>query len=375
MLKEPNPHWYTRLKGSPHARKTFTPDKIRQIELLAASGGKKTMSRKSLIIWPAAALLSAAVFFIFISPLLEQQGNQPPGGNRPAVNQPEDIETPVIDQPAGSLLEIEFPEGEPEGTLGVLLPFKSEDVTGLEWIHSAESVATPIPEERIYTVINNLYWVDLNKAMAKIESSGKPQTMFRIHTAEGKSWDVPYDIETNTYAISGQRFYANDAVLMMMHNVLGLESPLAAWDKVKEKARLEQESNEGGSVDESFQYDSDRLTVGGKDYDRWSEDLAESADTTDWTISYYDDLLAEVQQIRFVSGILTLSLEVVFTSETYRTPDGIGVGTTREEVTELLGPANLATETRWSYKVGDFLKFHLYFVEDKVAYLSLTQPL
>ncbi|PZD95805.1 hypothetical protein DNH61_10140 [Paenibacillus sambharensis] len=374
-MKEPNPQWYTRLKGNPHARKTFTPEKIRQIELLAASGGKRQARRRSLLLWPAAALVSAAVFLIFVFPILEQQSNQPPGGNRPPVDHPDDIAPPVIDQPAGNLLEIDFPEGEPQGTLGELLPFKSEDVTEVEWLHSAESAAIPIPVERKYTVINDLYWVNLDKTLARTEASGNPQTIFRIHTSNGRSWDIPYDVETNTYDISGQRFYANDAVLMMMHNVLDLESPLAAWDRVKEKARLEQESNEGGSVDESFQYDFEQLTVGGKDYESWSKELAESADAAEWTVSYYNDLLGEVQQIRFVAGALTLSLEIIFTSEDYRTPDGIGIGTTREEVTEILGPANLSTETKWSYKVGDYLKFHLYFEDDKVAYLSLTQTM
>ncbi|MCM3630698.1 hypothetical protein M3194_25525 [Paenibacillus glycanilyticus] len=52
---------------------------------------------------------------------------------------------------------------------------------------------------------------------------------------------------------------------------------------------------------------------------------------------------------------------IVFMDGNYATPDGLTVGMTKEDVLQKLGKPNLELESKWSYKIGGYLKFHSLF--------------
>ena len=78
---------------------------------------------------------------------------------------------------------------------------------------------------------------------------------------------------------------------------------------------------------------------------------------------------------QYEPGITALNQTILFEDPKYETKDGIRVGLTEAEVIAKLGEPNKKSDTKWSYKDGDYSKFHLYFEDGKVLYIVITMPL
>ncbi|MFC3801739.1 hypothetical protein [Cohnella sp. GCM10012308] len=74
-------------------------------------------------------------------------------------------------------------------------------------------------------------------------------------------------------------------------------------------------------------------------------------------------------------SVIKLSASIVFTKDdqAYATPDEVKVGLTQDEVIAKLGLPNARTETAWSYRVGDGLRFQLLFEDGRVRFISLIK--
>jgi len=117
----------------------------------------------------------------------------------------------------------------------------------------------------------------------------------------------------------------------------------------------------------------ERLAVEGKDYLAWEKELSGAEPLAETSFVGYEGELEPMAV--YDGGVLKLNLAYAFTEPGYATPDGIEVGTARDEVLMKLGVPNRALPDAWGYRIGDYLRFYLYFVDDEVAAILLTIPL
>lgn len=261
----------------------------------------------------------------------------------------------------------------PAGYLKDQLPYSLEQVESVTIRSLNNEKVIIVPEDREYTLLQNLNWLDLSAARAEDHMQSEASIMVRMQLPEG-AYEIPYDIESNTYQLGDDRFYADKQVYGYMNRLLRPETELALIDRISAQAYGELVQNTA-AVDESFGYDTDRFEMDGKDIHGWREQLEETADYS-VLARYYSPELNQMEEIRYFreSGI-GLSDDLVFLKDTVETRDGIKVGLSKEEVLARLGQANLELDSQWSYKSGDYLKFHLYFADNRIAFIRLTMPL
>ena len=114
--------------------------------------------------------------------------------------------------------------------------------------------------------------------------------------------------------------------------------------------------------------------MSGKDYAAWETELKNLPLVSEEKYyNYFTDKMDSIRQ--YESGITALNLAILFEDPKYETKDGIRVGLTEAEVIAKLGEPNKKSDTKWSYKDGDYSKFHLYFEDGKVLYIVITMPL
>ncbi|TCM93320.1 hypothetical protein EV294_107273 [Paenibacillus sp. BK033] len=364
-MNEKQPEWYRELQRGPHVQPNFTREKkeaiVRQTETLGH--GEKRRSRWMIrFSWAALSFIVVAV--IVAVAFRENVGAPGGGGGKGAVASPEASPnaTPI---PKGQFFVIPSRQ---DGYLKDALPFSTEEVKKI-WVKE-----TQVPQDRMYVILQNLNMLEMTKA----GTDDKPlstESLIRFETADSV-YRIPYDVDTNEYHLGGRGYYADDQVMLLMHGILQPDSKLAQLDRMFEQARLEMETREGG-IDESFSYDGKRLTVAGKSYNEWEQLLLLRSSVQPILLGhYYDDAVQAVGNVtEYSDGVMQLNRSIVFTDGNYATPDGLAVGMSKEEVVQKLGKPNLQLDSKWSYKIGDYLKFHLYFDHNKIRCIVLSQPL
>lgn len=251
------------------------------------------------------------------------------------------------------------------------LPFPIEEqVNSIDVRVSEENETLNISKTREYVIIQNLASLDPSEAAADAPASGQKATL-RINL-DTLSYEVTYYIDSNTFEVDGKRYYADDQTSLLMHSILQPESVLGQVAFVLEAAELEFAQNPG--VSEGIQTDSEALEIDNKDYIAWQNQLRKSK--PEHETRYYNYVENQTKTIAIYKvGIVELNRHILFMNDSVQTKDDIRVGSSRGEVLEKLGEPNVKLETQWSYMIGDYLKFHLYFDNDKVKYLVLRMPL
>ncbi|MFD3261828.1 hypothetical protein ACE3MQ_24830 [Paenibacillus lentus] len=249
------------------------------------------------------------------------------------------------------------------------LPFKEEEVNSISAIHSGTKIE--IPSERQYVVLQSLRFTDMQAAVTEAASSSE-QVILQFNLANQRVIEVPYNLENNAYEADGKAYYADDQVLLLMHGLMNPDSELGLFDALEEKARLEMEqlaeAGEPGGIEQ------EQLAVDGLIYMDWEERL--QTEEADWELPYYDHAIGEIRKARkFQDGILQLNNKIVFSDSSHETPGAVKVGLTMAEVTKKLDADARKLPSKWSYKSGDYFRFHLYFDDSKVKYMVLSQPL
>ncbi|MCC3377239.1 hypothetical protein [Cohnella sp. REN36] len=268
-----------------------------------------------------------------------------------------------------------------KGMLAEQLPFSAEDVTGFEIYAARSTQALTVPKERTYVLLQNLYNLDLKAAgMTGVGpdhylGSSESATL-RIQT-KTKSYTLDYDLATNTYGAFGGtvfRFYADDQVWLLMQGLLNAGSIWAEYDRLSEQSRIEAETRSNADEPVSKAYSPERLQVAGSDYNGWEKQFLPLSSGIRINDSYMGTSSLIQQLGNDEPEVLRVGNAIVFATDANKTSDGVGVGLTRDEVIRKLGEPNVKTNTRWDYRIGDYLKFHLLFEDDKVRFMTLTMP-
>lgn len=230
-----------------------------------------------------------------------------------------------------------------------------------------------VPKTREYVILQSLYWLDLSIAKATEQAINKGDVLIYINGGD-HIFAIPYDLGSNTFRLGENSYYATEQVARLMAGLFSPESELARIDTIFTIAE-EEHAATSNRVDESFRYDLEQLKVQGMDFHQWKRYLAKDS-SGEAIAHYFDDGSDTVSVIQyFEHKAIVFEREIVLIDDSVETKDGIKIGLSKEEVLDSLGKANLETETHWSYLIGDYLKFHLYFDNNKVAYIKLTLPL
>lgn len=252
------------------------------------------------------------------------------------------------------------------------LPFKEEEVLAIA--AGANGINADIPADRQFAVLQSLRYTDMKSALAvPIPAASRKPVVLQFKLTDTR-YELTYDLTDNAFEYQGQYYYANDQVLLLMQGLFREREELASLDALLEQARVEQER--AGTVDPAPLEAEDAL-VDGLDFDGWERRLAEAGpETLVWAKPFYDDGTGQVKQARlFKDGVLALNRMIVFTRSEHQAADGVKTGIDTDAVMAKLGPEALKLVSRWSYKVGDYFRFHLYFADGKVKYIALSQPL
>lgn len=326
----------------------------------------------------AGILIVLAVVFIISTVKLQQQGqvlnNSDMEASGSLVGKPGLGEAPgqVSEQDEISLEKGQNQPQEGESESPYLLdhlPFQEEDVKSVFVIRGGEK--REIPYERLYVVMQSLRFTDMQAAVTEpAEPAGRVVIQFILD--DEQLMDIPYNLENNAFEAAGKAYYADDQVLLLMHGLLKPESELGQFDALEERARLEAEGQADSS--EPAGIEREQIAVDGQIYIDWEKRLA--AETSDWKMPYYDYAIGEVREIRkFKEGILELNNKIVFSGISHETSGGVKVGLTAAEVSKKLDADARKLPSKWSYKSGDYFRFHLYFEGSEVKYMVLSQPL
>ncbi len=250
-------------------------------------------------------------------------------------------------------------------------PIHAEEVVSITVASSGTDALINVPKERYYTIIDGLYWLNESLAKAEDQEEAKEPAVIRIETKTDR-YEIPYDLATNRLFIAKDWVYADYNHLLIMNGLLKPDSEVGQIDAWLERVRTAFEANP--TVADSSHLDFEQSKVDGKDYNAWEQELLNAE--TAMRLMYYDSSTEKIQALSLYSnGIVALNRQLLFTDSKYKTPDGIQVGMSREEALQHLGAANIDLDMYSGYKVGDYIKFHLYFADHTIKWLSLTMPL
>ncbi|MNJ46624.1 hypothetical protein D3C77_417590 [compost metagenome] len=312
-------------------------------------------------------IVLAAIIIIGISKL-QQEGKQAEITDTPIngiVSADPDVTTNSAEEP-----DVEA-DSEEEPASPYLLdhfPFTEEEVKSIS--ASFKGDKKEIPVVRNFVVLQSLRFTDMQAAVTEIPSSTE-QTALQFTLVDNRVIEVPYYLDNNSFEFEGKAYYADDQVLLLMHGLFRPNSELAVFDTLEERVRLEMEQ---AATTEPEGVEREKVAVDDLIYDQWEERLQN--EKSDWDIPYYDNNTGQVREVRkFNNGILELNNKIVFTDSSHGTPDGIKVGLTEKEVVSKLDAEAWKLSSRWSYKSGDYFRFHLYYDDHKTKYIVLSQPL
>lgn len=228
-------------------------------------------------------------------------------------------------------------------------------------------------------ILDALRWTDTTIAVAQVVStksamssvSSAQDVQLLINIGAKEPVVLAYDVSMNAYKADGKWYYANHQVLLLMNRVMKRDEKLALYDHLKQQATIEEQQ---AVTDEADQIQAEQLQIDGLDFKGWQQKLTQEKAL--WKIPFYDNDTAQVSEVtKSTDEIVMLPGQIVFMDGTHQTKDGIKVGMPKNEVKRILDVKPLKTSSRWSYKVGDYYIFHIYFQQDKVAFIVLNSPL
>lgn len=252
------------------------------------------------------------------------------------------------------------------------LPFKEEEVLGIT--AGGNGLHAEVPAERRFVLLQSLRYTDMKSALAgPIPAVSRKPIVLQFKLADN-NFELTYDLTDNAFEYQGQYYYADDQVLLLMQGLFREREELASLDALMEQARVELER--AGTADPEA-LDAERAQVDGLDFAGWEQRLAQAkAEDIVWAKPFYDDGTGQVKEARlYQDGVLALNRMIVFTRPEHQSADGVKTGIGTDDVVAKLGPQALKLVSRWSYKVGDYFRFHVYYADGKVKYLALSQPL
>ncbi|WHX49235.1 hypothetical protein QNH46_00555 [Paenibacillus woosongensis] len=249
------------------------------------------------------------------------------------------------------------------------LSFQEEEVKSVFAVW--KGTKKEIPLERQYVILQSLRFTDM-QAAATETASPTGQVIMQFALSDQRIIELPYNLDNNAFESAGKAYYADDQALLLMHGLMQPDSELGVFDAFEERARLEAEKQ--AELREPKGVEREQIAVDGLIYSEWEERL--DTEPADWSIPYYDNAVGEVKEVRkYSNGILELNNKIIFCDGSHETPGGVKVGLTAAEVGKKLQADPMKLPSKWSYKSGDYFRFHLHFDGSKVKYMVLSQPL
>lgn len=324
----------------------------------------------------ALAIMFMVLFTIAVTTYWPSSKEEDRGTDSPPPQSEEKIDKQIINSPP--------PSNEIPTNGKVINPYlleqqswKEKDVKTItiKW----EGNKAPLSKNDTQVILDALRWTDTTIAEALVASatsatsanSSAQDIQLQIDIGAKKPVVLSYDVSINAYAVGSKWYYANDQVLLMMNRVLKRDEKLALIDHLMQQATIEEQH---GVTDEAEEIQAEQLQIDGLDFKGWEQKLTQ--ETALWKIPFYNNDTAQVSEvIKSTDEIVMLPGKIIFMDGTHQTKDGIKVGMTKNEVERILDVKPLKTSNRWSYKVGDYYIFHIYFQQDKVAFIVLNSPL
>lgn len=226
-----------------------------------------------------------------------------------------------------------------------------------------------LSQDDIQIMLDALRWTDTTIAKTKATPSSKK---VELHIKVGtQTILLPYDVASNAYEVDGKWYYANHHVILLMNRVLERNKKLALFDQLRQDSTKEEQLAAPNEPDE---IQEEKLQVDGLNFEGWQQKLTQ--ETALWKIPFYDNDTAQISEIiNIAHEVVMLPGQIVFMDGSHQTKGGIKVGMAKNEVQRILGAKALKLQGKWSYKVGDYYIFHIYFKQDRVAFIVLTSPL
>ncbi|MCI3920659.1 hypothetical protein MO973_10480 [Paenibacillus sp. TRM 82003] len=320
----------------------------------------------------------------------EQPGQAAPESSAPTPNPsdaagtPETPAVPTVPTAPEAPSTTEKPADEssplPTASTAISLPFALDDESNAKVY--AQKVGAPAIVEltplECTIVLQTLRHTEPTEAEQWQASAGGPQAIVTIVDGEEAYTTTFFYAENKleSYAdgpMTMRYAYAyDDQLALMFHALFEPGSAMGKAGKLYD-AMLGQIASDQAPVQRETQVDAERLYVEGKDFDVWAKELAAAKPIRETKFYGFAGTLEPMAE--YADGILKLNLAVAFTEPGAATPDGVEVGATKEEAREKLGEPNAEAANVWSYKIGDYLRFYLYFEEDAVVAMMHTMPL
>lgn len=322
-------------------------------------------------------IVLAAIFIVGIFKLQQQDPSNPVEtmGESDAQNSPGSDPSlefhnaePVVSPPPSEQTEESSSEEAVSPYLLDYLPFTEDEVKSVSVVHGGAK--KKVPSERKEVLLQSLRFTDMQAAVTEVPSFAE-RTVLQFNLNNDQVIELPYYLESNAIAAEGKAYYANDQVMLLMHDLLKPDSELGVFAALEQRIRQEMEQ---GVLTEPQGVDREKIAVDGLIYAQWEDRL--KSEEAEWEIPYYDYASGEVRKVaKYKAGVLYLYNQIVFSDSTHETPDGVKVGLTPQEVDNRLDAEASTLPSIWSYKSGDYFRFHLYYDNSKVKYMVLSQPL
>jgi|GEM_PF-1320590 len=287
----------------------------------------------------------------------------------------------IIDKKSNERDE-KFPVKAYKGQLGEQLEFDLNSVTQItlfspNQLGNKESDIEPkeivLDENFTQYIKQNLFWLYLESYKVDLPPQFISHPIIITLFANNEQYELTYELMINAYKLGDEYYYADHEVAELMSLYFNPDSKLAKVALLKQ-LHSAAHNVDGGLQFYEHRYEFEQLSLNHLDYHEWYELIAEHPDTEQIGLEYniaindYSPLLYNPKLDILFSDAL------YFFSDQLETIDGIKIGIKKDEVLKKLGKPNYGVNTKWSYYIGDYLKFHLYFDENQVIVMLLTLP-
>lgn len=240
-------------------------------------------------------------------------------------------------------------------------------------IHTNEGERTfSTPPQNNSMILEAFGGINLSSAKADIpEPSDDGIVYIRFH-AEDVVYSVAYDLNSNTYLLGGQRYYATYNTIGYMNLFCRPDTILATLGEMR-MTDMETEDVSKYVVNQSDQYKTSALKVQNQNFAEWYDHIKGDPNYKQQMRFYSirDDKIKTIL-VDEQNGVLFTGLSVFFTKNEVETADGISIGSSTYDVVSRLGEPSKMTRSKWSYQVDEEHYLHLYMKEKKVQYMSLS---
>lgn len=307
------------------------------------------------------AMLFMVIFAIAVTvywPSPKDEGDKP--GKTTASTEPVTQNAPLVDVSSSGNVENPY--------LLEQLPWNEADVESIvvKWDGQEYNLSS----SDVQTLLNSLRWIDTMAAKSKATPSSQPATI-QIQLQQDQSFDLPYNVEINAYEVNDTWYHASDQALLLMERLLRHDDRLALFDELSLQAKQEEEKSLRAETEGEHAED---VNIDGLDYSGWEQKLA--TEQSLWKIPFYDNDTGKIYEaIKSNDDVVKLYGQIIFTSDAHQSKDGVKVGLTKDQVDRILGSGVSKLPSKWSYKVGDYYRFHIYFKNDRAEFLVLSAPL